>query len=148
MRIYKVYLAGPIAGLTFNQAQSWRDHFESLMPAEIVCYSPLRGKEGAVAGVAGTAPNGHPLATDRAIMARDHHDCRTADLIVAHLAGAGRVSIGTCMELAWAHALHKPVVATLRDRDLHDHPMVREAITHRADNVSEAAALVRAILLP
>ena len=150
----KVYLAGPVAGKTFNEAQGWREQFAAMLdrtvgPA-ITCYSPLRGKRDVAerSKRIGLGSYEHPLATDRAIMARDHYDCRTADLIVAHLADADRVSLGTCMELAFAYEMNKLVVATLKPGGLHDHPMVRAAITHRARDLDEAALMVRLILCP
>lgn len=148
--MYKVYLAGPIAGHTFDSAQDWRSEFAAQMPPSIICYSPLRGKR--YVGKPGTAINvdtyNHPLANDRSLMVRDFWDCQTADLIVAHLGDATAPSLGTCMELAFAYTMHKPVVATLLNGGPHDHPMVREAITHRASSLKEAAEIVRFILLP
>ena len=41
----KIYLAGPISGLTYEGAQDWRDEFSASISAEIACFSPLRGKE-------------------------------------------------------------------------------------------------------
>jgi len=41
----KIYLAGPISGLTFEGAQDWRNYFTSKISPEIDCFSPLRGKD-------------------------------------------------------------------------------------------------------
>lgn len=143
----KVYLAGPISGLTFDEAQDWRHAFAAAMPLAIECYSPLRVKQFLRAhGVLEQSYPHHPLSTDRGIMTRDHNDVRTADALVANLAGAPRVSIGTVMEIAWAHAYSVPVIAILDTQ--HDHPMIREAVGFRVRTLDEAAAVVEALLLP
>jgi nucleoside 2-deoxyribosyltransferase len=91
----------------------------------------------------------HVLSSERAIMTRDHWDVKNCHLVVANLLGASRVSIGTCMELAWAFAYRKPVVAVLEPSgNLHDHPMVREAIGFRVTTLEDAAAVAEAVLLP
>ena len=41
----KIYLAGPISGLTFEGAQDWRTYFSNKINPEIQCLSPLRGKD-------------------------------------------------------------------------------------------------------
>jgi nucleoside 2-deoxyribosyltransferase len=144
-----VYLAGPIAGLTVADGQSWRDDVAAALAGiGITCFSPLRGKARVIVGAVPTGPLPHPLTTDAAVMRRDYFDCMRADVVAVHLAGAKRVSVGTCMELAWAYAAHKPVVATFEDGDMHDHPMVRAAVSHRARDLDELVVLVRAILLP
>ena len=37
-----IYLAGPIAGCTEEEATSWRDYVNSMLPYGIVGISPLR----------------------------------------------------------------------------------------------------------
>jgi len=151
LNAFKVYLAGPIAGLTFDEGQGWRTRAAADLGRDgIHCYSPLRGKKGylAEAGVLGNGAYPSPLATDAAVMGRDFFDCRRADCLLVHLAGARTASLGTAMELAWAFQWHKPVIATWDDGGAHDHPMVRQAVTHRAQTLEEAVALVRAVLLP
>ena len=41
----KIYLAGPICGLTYDGAQEWRDTFRKEIDPRIEAFSPLRGKE-------------------------------------------------------------------------------------------------------
>lgn len=149
MNKYKVYLAGPIAGLTYDEGQDWRENVKDALAPDIECYSPLRNKEFLrTSGVIGTSAFTHPMATDRGIMTRDHFDCQTSDLIFCNLLGTARVTIGTVMEIAWAFAYRKPLVVVMeKGNNLHDHPMIREAIGYRTDNFVEATAITRAILL-
>lgn len=147
----KVYLAGPIAGLTFDGAQEWRDIVQTeFARSGIDGYSPLRNKgylrsEGIISNVGYQ----QPMSSDRGIMTRDHWDCKTSDLIFAYLLGAKSVSQGTNMEMAWAYAYRKPLVVIMEEHgNVHDHPMVREAIDYRVTTLAEGIAIAKAILLP
>lgn len=147
----KVYLAGPIAGLTYGDAQEWRTYAASVLDgAYIDGFSPLRAKNFLDKFDAiGTNKWQHPLATDRGIMTRDHWDCKTSDLILANFEGTVTPSRGTDMEMAWAYAYDKPLVVAVReDSPIYAHPMVREAIDYRVDTLDEALAIVKAILRP
>lgn len=151
-----VYLAGPITGLTFDGCTDWRQHaIERLAKHGIVGVSPLRAQD--YLKQLGDAPlSGHGreyaqlgvLVTPRAISARDRFDVRRCSVVLAHLAGAKQVSIGTVMEIAWADAHRVPVVATL-ESDLsnpHEHLMVTEAIDFRVEALEQALDVAIAIL--
>jgi nucleoside 2-deoxyribosyltransferase len=146
----KIYLAGPIAGLTFDDAQDWREDVRAMLAPEIDAYSPLRQKHflrkhGVIEQTAYT----NPMATDRGIMTRDHWDCQTSDLILCNLLDTKRVTIGSVMEIAWAYAYRKPLIVVMEPSgNLHDHPMVRDAIGYRVPTLDAAVAVARAILLP
>lgn len=145
----RVYLAGPIKGLAYGEAVDWREAMSEALSPEIVAYSPMRGKH--------YLDNGQPLpmavaesvlSNSRAIMTRDHNDCRTADMVIANLAGAQTVSIGTVMEIAWSFAYRVPLVLIHEDGDLHDHPMIREAAGWTVRTLDEAVYVARSVLLP
>jgi nucleoside 2-deoxyribosyltransferase len=148
---FKVYLAGAISGLTYDQGQDWRVQVKEALAPEIACYSPLRAKDYLrSAGVLEQFYESTPLSTDRGIMTRDYNDCITSDLIFVNLLGATpRVSIGTMMELGFAYAHRKPVVMVIEDdrKNIHDYPMVREAVGFRFNNIEGAIWATRAILL-
>ena len=161
----KVYLAGPIGGSTYDEAQNWRIDLSDLLSTKsdgaIRGYSPLRGK-GALrdAGTLSTAayPFYSPLATSKAILARDFNDCRTADLIIANLLphdgyfdGRGvPPSLGTVMEIGFAYALRVPILAIhdCIDNYVADHAMVSSAVSFWANSLDEAADMACSILLP
>ncbi len=145
----KVYLAGPIGGLTYDQAKYWRDDAsECLASHGIQAYSPLRAKQFLRKhGTLTTQPyTENPLATRRGILTRDHWDCMTADLILVYLKGANTISMGTVMEIAFGHAYRKPIVAVMEQGNIHEHAMVNEAIDYRVDTLNEALHIVTAIL--
>lgn len=146
----KIYLAGPISGLTYDGAQDWREHFRKSIDKRIDCYSPLRGKEflrneGELEG----SYQYHPLSTDQAITGRDRNDCTRADLVVFNLLGAQRITIGTMIELGWADAFRVPAILVIEDSgNPHEHPMVRQTAQFRVNNLDDARKLAEAILLP
>jgi len=152
-----IYLAGPIAGLTFDQSENWRNYVKDRMPDSIECYSPLRSKDflrkyGRI-GLGGkdkdTYDHESPLATARGLMSRDHNDVVTADLVFCNLLGTPRISIGTIMEIAWCYAYRKLLVVCIEKQgNLHDHPMIREATNFACDSLDEGIHLVKTILLP
>lgn len=150
MKEFKVYLAGPISGLTYNEGQNWRETFANFMPPQIKCYSPLRAKQYLrTFGKLEQSYEVSALSTDRGINTRDHYDCMSSDLILAYLSGADRVSVGTVMEIAWAYAYRKPLVVVMEEAgNVHDHPMTREAFGFRVTYLAEAAELIPTILLP
>ena len=152
----KVYLAGPIGGLTYDGAQAWRNAISNLLDEKsdgrIKGYTPLRGKEAlGVWGILTTGPYAwvSNLATSKAIMARDYNDCRTADLIIADLTHQ-KVSIGTVMEIAFAYAHRVPVIGILvqNGSPMSNHVMLQEATPFRAYSLNEAADMACSILLP
>lgn len=144
----KVYLAGPISGLTYDSAQDWRDEFSAMVDrSKIECFSPLRGKQylrnrGPLEG----SYSESPLSTDMGITTRDRFDCMGADLVVFNLLGAERISVGTMIELGWADAARRPAILIMEDGNPHDHPMVRMTTQFRVANLQDAAKLVNIIL--
>jgi len=151
--VKKVYLAGPITGLSFNESEGWRDEFKELVKRSPVLtrvdlFSPLRAKhylrgETNIAGqYEGTA-----LSSQKGIMGRDRWDIFTADALVIDFTGAKKVSIGTVMEIAWANARGIPVIAVLDE--LHgNHPMIKEAVTFPVKDLNEALYVLEALFVP
>lgn len=146
----KVYLAGPISGLTYDGAQEWRDYFRTSIDPRIQCYSPLRGKEYlTMRGKLEGSYDEFPLSSDRGLTERDRFDCTKADLVVCNLLGATqRTSIGTMIELGWADANRVPVVLIMeKEGNIHEHPMVRQTTSWRVDNMQDALKIVEIVLL-
>lgn len=147
-----VYLAGPITGMTWNGATSWRDYArEKLAPFGIEGLSPLRAKHyiarhGADHEVQQTYDE-HPLSTQKGITTRDRFDCTRADVVLVNLIGASDRSIGSILELGWADAFRRPTVLAIEPSgNCHDHPMVREVVGFRTATLDEALDVAVAIL--
>jgi nucleoside 2-deoxyribosyltransferase len=149
--IPKVYLAGPISGLTYDQGQDWRIAASlALARHHIAGYSPLRAKAYLRSkGVIDQAYEDTCLSCDRGIITRDRWDVMTADAVLFYLVGATKVSVGTIMELGWADAFRKPTVVIMEDAgNVHEHPMVREVTGFRVTTLEEGIEVLDKILNP
>lgn len=147
-----IYLAGPISGCSYGECTDWRDFVTGqLEPDGIQCLSPLRGKEylRSEKVIDGSYPQ-QVLSCDRGIMTRDYFDCTRADAVLFNLLGATqKVSIGTMMELAWAYQKQIPAIFCIEPTgNIHDHPMTREAMGFRVDNLPAAIHVARMVLWP
>lgn len=163
---FKVYLAGPINGLSIDDCTGWRAYVEDELSRErllaenlqIVAYSPMRAKEFlARMPILSGNPKEYPvesaleeqLAGSRGITGRDFNDVRTADVLFVNLLGAAIVSIGTMFEMAWAYQNQTPVVLVMEnDGNIHEHAMLQQMYTYRVESLKEAIFLTRRILFP
>lgn len=145
-----VYLAGPITGLTYAGATSWRDHVAANLAPGIFAASPLRGKDYLEGyGELRHQYHDHPMSRGRAILVRDHFDVRVSGAVLVNLLGTTEPSLGTVMEVAWAYAYRVPVVLVIEDEgNLHDHVMIEEATMLRTPGLDDGIAFVNRLLAP
>ena len=155
-----IYLAGPITGLSYGKITEWRNDVAKAFAPDIECFSPLRGKDY-LAQETSTKDqyNEYIMSSQRGILARDHYDATKRDLLFVNLLHAQRVSIGTVMEIAWAHEARVPIIlcmaADVLDQDgvsigvknPHDHSMIREACPLRVETVKEGIHVAKHLLL-
>lgn len=149
---FRVYLAGPISGLTYDGAQDWRNVAKTeLAKYNVKAVSPLRAKDylrGIPALTKDCAGYGslNCMSSPRGIMTRDHYDATTSDALLVNLLGAKDVSIGTVMEIAWGWDNGLPVVVAMEESgNVHEHAMISEAIGFRVTTLQEAIKVVVAI---
>jgi nucleoside 2-deoxyribosyltransferase len=150
-RDFLVYLAGPISGMTYDEAQAWRAYASQNLPQEIRAISPLRAKSQRLArlGKIWNSYEDHPLCCESGITARDRNDCTRADALIVNLLGATFVSPGTCIELGWADVYRIPVILVMeKTGNPYDHPMVRRTAGFRVETLDEALAVCEAVLMP
>jgi nucleoside 2-deoxyribosyltransferase len=133
-----VYLAGPITGLTYDEAIDWRGGVEKVLrDYGVHPLSPLRGKDylrplgvlddaGDMEKSAYAMNEDWPLSTPKGITVRDRNDVRTCDAVLVNLLGAERVSVGTVIEIAWADAYRVPSVIAMEKDNPHRHAMINE----------------------
>lgn len=155
---YKVYLAGPITGCSFNECVDWREEFISQLPPQIHGMSPLRGKsyleeEKEIANDSSQMKLVKEvqtvLSSERGLTTRDYNDVRTSNLVVANFLGTTKVSIGTVMEVAWARAFQIPTILVIEPTgNVHEHAMIRDSVGFRVASLEEAVWLTKVILLP
>lgn len=146
----KVYLAGPITGLSYGEARlGWRQHFPTLVPG-IDCFSPMRGKDSLkdVKVLERWAYETSPLTTAAGITTRDHNDVYNCDVMVANFLGSEVGSLGTAIEFGWASAYKKPIVTVMEAKNVHDHLMIRHLSGYIVPTLEEAAHIVKLLVTP
>lgn len=152
------YLAGPITGLSYNEARyGWRAAFADMlkkMAPHVECYSPMRQKEF-LSQQQNLQCRGedldrldHALSRPLGILARDRNDVKERDVTVACFLGAQRVSIGTVFELGRADAFDKPVVVVMEKDNPHQHVFITHTAGYVVETLEEAALIVASLLSP
>jgi len=136
-----VYLAGPIAGCSYDEAMDWRSDAATVLNAYgIDTLSPMRAKE-ALRDVAELSswdyPEHGPLSSG-SVYARDLFDVRRSDVLLANLTGVDRVSIGTMFELGYATALTKYIVVVMEPENVHKHIFVSQSAGIIVSTMAEA----------
>lgn len=144
-----VYLAGPIAHLTFDEANEWRHYaMRYLEDFDIRTRSPLRGNEFLrKVGVITIDPYNQALASDSSIVTRDRYDVMNADMVLVNLLDAPKVSCGTPVEYGWADAFRVPVITVMeREGSVYDHPFIRGLSGYRVETLAEGLAICVSVL--
>lgn len=143
-----VYLAGPMKGLSYKQAAEWRNYIANNIREDIECLNPFRGKtylsnEIILKPIYDT----YALSNSKAITTRDRFDAQRCDVLLVNFLEAKDVSIGTCMEIAWADSVRTPIVLVMeKEGNPHDHPMITECAGFRVDSLDDAIELINNIL--
>lgn len=123
----KVYLAGPITGKSKEAIREdflgRKDALEAMGYQVILPFMDmdLLRNENLPAHSMKT------LLEDPVIVSRDKWFVSQADIMWANFLWAGRVSIGTIMEMAWAFQAGKHIVVTMEDANPHNHAFVKQS---------------------
>lgn len=143
----RVYLAGPIKGLTFAEATQWRrDAATLLAPLGILTINPVEQDLEVYQDIPlGCSAEGL-MSTPRAIVAKDRHYVQQADAVLACFHGCRQISIGTCVEFGWADAYRKPIVTIMGEANLHDHSFVRELSGWVVPSLDQAVTVLHQLL--
>src|SRR3990167_5733479 len=96
----KVYLSGPMAGLTYEAGIAWRDYAKDKLGPEINCLNPYRGKEYLKGQIIKNQEYTQVMSTPKAITIRDNWDTINSDVVLVNLTYYTKFSIGTIMEIA------------------------------------------------
>ena len=144
-----IYLAGPIAGCTQEEANEWREYVRSMLPHGIVGISPLRCeplKEGMVYTDDGATDK--MWSDPRSINAKNWLDTESSDLVLAYLPkemNDRRPSIGTIIEIGWAIGLRKPLIVVTNDEYLASHPLIQTNANWIFDNLIDALDVIHGL---
>lgn len=148
----RVYLAGPISGLTYDGATSWREEAaDELSWAGILALSPMRGKEylqgiGKIGGTPEESYMENVISTPPAIVGRDRNDTQKSDLVLMYLLGAEKVSIGTMIEAGWADAARVPLVIVMEKGNIHWHCMLNQIASYIVPTLNDGIDVVKLFL--
>lgn len=150
---YKIYLAGPITGLSYKETMNWRETIKSNLPKNYITFNPMRAKEELAKfekieiNFELTDPVQSSLCSSRGVITRDFNDVKNCDAIIANLSDETKVSIGTVMEIAWAKAFQIPVIAIVSQQDkLYHHPMINECVGFRVKSLTDAIEILTTLL--
>lgn len=125
-----VYLARPISGGSYADVVSYFDSTKlKLRKIGFDALSPMTAKESLRTEIKLKA-HGYdnvPTATNHAIVERDMWMLMMSDIVYCNLLGAKIVSIGSVMELGWAHMLRKHTIIVMEKDNIHQHAFVIEA---------------------
>lgn len=142
-----VYLAGPISGLTYEQATDWRKEVSKKVPYWLGTLDPMRGKDYLKGEYSiQDQYEGAVMSTAKGINASSFNDVKRAGAVLVNFEGAKKVSIGTVMEIAWAKSLNVPVICVLPAKNVHDHAMINESIDFKCKSLAEAINCVVRLL--
>lgn len=166
---HKVYMAGPISGLTYDGAENWRDYVKKHLETEttpcltmvgdrfrmtaIQALSPLRNQEylrqaGELTQEAKECLQfNDPLTLPMGLTNRDRFDATRCDVLFVNFQGASRPSLGTAMEIAWADLSRIPIViVTDPDGNPNDHAMITSCATAIVHSLDEGIRVTKSIL--
>ena len=143
----KVYLSGPMAGLSYEQGTEWRDYVKDKLGKDINCLSPYRGKDYFKGQVITNQVYSQVMSTPKAITIRDRWDTVNADVVLVNLTDYQKFSVGTIMEIAWADAARVPVVAVIpTESEYIKHPILTQCCAYIVQDLDEAINIVKVLL--
>lgn len=145
----KVYLSGPITGLTYGEARhGWREEFANMLSSGIVSLSPMR-HEGHLAELKGPIEHAYPenlFSHPKMIVAKDFLDIDESTIMIVNLLGAQKVSQGTVAEMGYAYAKGKTIITVREEGNVHNSPFVSEMSDAVVPTLELAAAITNSLL--
>jgi nucleoside 2-deoxyribosyltransferase len=139
-----IYLAGPIGGLTIQQAHQRRlriirafvnkdisRHFTFLDP----CRDDFNPEH--------LQYDNPDARINRACL----WDIDRSDLIFFDFSNSEKISKGSLIEVGYAFAHHKPMVAWIEKNNIHDHEMLRDMIPFRFEHLRDAVEFIEEMLV-
>ena len=144
-----VYVGGPIAGMTLQEATEWRiEVCNKLADHDIGARFPVLNavKPTEVYNTQGYDTSA--LVKPRGIIMNDRWCVQNSDLILMNLLNSKRVSIGSMVEYGWADAYRKPIVTVMKldGNNPHDHAFVKELSGFIVEDLEEAVHVILGVL--
>lgn len=130
MKHLRVYLGGPIEGLTYEQAVDWRTRciFEFRSYSNVSFYDPMSGKQHLI----GTGPitsgsskvKNHFTSKNDSVFYRDVTEVRRCDILLVNLSHLNGGSTGTFFEMGFAYGLGKLIIVVGAGKKA-EHPFIQ-----------------------
>ena len=137
-----VYLAGPITGLTYEQATIWRNNAKTVLRSKgYRCIDPMEGE-------ADTLNEHHPDLHRRVseIVHLDKYYVDQSDIIFVNFEHYDeKMSVGTISELAWAWSNGSIIVAVVPDGCPYDRAWLNVLYTFKCKTYHGALQKVKEI---
>lgn len=131
----KIYLAGKMSGLEFDEMYEWRKYLRDKL---LVCADCVGYKLSVINPVVYFNFENERYQSEKEVMDYDLAHVSTSDIIIVNLDGLN-TSDGTKAELKEAYDKHIPVIAFGDSSDYEKlHPWIQIFITRREDNIEEA----------
>lgn len=131
----KIYLAGALTGISFDEANTWREDVQSRI--EEITYYSGEIKCQVINPVALYNYQNPKHKTEREVMQYDLNHVRSSDLIIVTLKNIN-TSIGTAIELYLATQLNIPVLAFGSfDEYESTHPWIKECISRYDETIED-----------
>jgi len=147
MGLPKVYMSGPMAGLTYEEGTEWREYVKDKLDGVANCLSPYRGKDYFRGQTIKNQEYTQVLSTPKAIKIRDQWDTMNADVVLLNLSNYQLFSIGSIIEVGWADAARVPVVAVIpSESEYFKHPILTQACAYIVQDLDEAINIVKVLL--
>lgn len=134
-----VYLAGPVTGLTFQEAVAWRNEaavaLANMTNGHVQALDPLRGLTPSDFQSHAQGWFDSARCTAASFMIRDLYDIDRSCCLLANLVGMKSPSIGTMIELGYAFAKNVPIFL-VAEKDIH--PWVTRMSAERFSGITPA----------
>lgn len=143
----KVYTAGPITGLSYDQVMNrYRKQVAALREYGYNVICPMVGHDH-LKGESYLKSEGYsiPTTTSRAIKSKDMWMVRQADIVLVDFTDSLKASIGSCFEMAWANMLGKHVLSVIPETNVHRHAFVLECSDIVFTSLNEAYEYLKAL---
>lgn len=143
----RIYTAGPITGLSYNQVmERYEAQTARLRDYGYEVFCPMVGK-GFLKDEASLSGFGYdsPTATNRAIKGRDKWMVKQSDIVLVDFTDAKVASIGSCMEIAWAEEFNKHVIVVMPKENVHRHAFILESADIIFENIYEAYGYLKTL---
>lgn len=124
-----IYIAGAISGQSGDDVIRYFNETKNALNAlGFTVLSPMTAK-GFFRNEIKFKAQGYnnPVSTNHAIIERDRWMVSMCDILYCNLTMAKIISIGSTMELAWAHQLGKHTIVAMQEENIHRHAFILEA---------------------